>query len=387
MSDDEDDRDHDASWVPGRWDTLAAVLAVGLSVWVLAGADDGSGYRAAGPAGYALTALGSASLAWGRQRPLAALSVAVVTTTAVAILDHHVDVLPFVVSVLLFESASYLPRRRAAMALAMPIVALGFTAGLGARDLGRSALLQSLVIFVVVWVLGRLTRSRREALLALVEATEQRAALAQVEERLKIARELHDVLAHSIGVISVQATVGEHLSMSDPAAARASLHTIGELSRTSMREIRQMLALLRDTGSAHDTTSYAPAPGLGELDDLLATYRTAGLEVSMATTGEARPVSESAGLCGYRIVQEALTNTLRHSEATTAEVRLAYAAEEWEISVSDHGEAREQQVVGFGHGLVGMRERTALLGGRLEAGPVPSGGYLVRATIPYEADR
>lgn len=270
---------------------------------------------------------------------------------------------------------------------------------LGATDLGRSALVQSFAIFGVVWVLGRLTRGRRLALLALVEATEQqaaaerdRAALAQVEQRLEIARELHDVLAHSIGVISVQATVGEHLSINDPAAARASLHTIGELSRGSMRELRQILALLRDdTGPGRDAASYSPVPGLADLEDLLGTYRTTGLQVSMATSGETRLVSESAGLCGYRIVQEALTNTLRHSGAKAAAVRLAYAATEWEISVSDdgvgHGSAEASQPQRVGHGLVGMRERTALLSGRLEAGPGRAGGYVVRATIPYEVDR
>lgn len=375
---------------------MAALIAVGVGLWLLAVAGGGAGYRTAGPVGYLLTAVGCAALAWGRVQTIPAVSVASITTTVVAIMDHHVDVLPFVVAGLLFESGSYLPRRHALSALVVPCAALGVTAAVGATDLGRSALLQSLAIFAVVWVLGRLTRGRRKALLALVEATARdaaaerdRTALAQVEERLQIARELHDVLAHSISVISVQATVGEHLSVGDPAAARASLQTIGELSRSSMREIRQMLALLRDdTVSAEDTSTFSPAPGLDDLDELLATYRTAGLDVSMSTSGQCRPVSASAGLCGYRIVQEALTNTLRHSGAHAADVRLVYAAGDWQVSVADEGDGRRSAGTGepgrIGHGLLGMRERTALLGGHLEAGPVASGGYLVRATVPYE---
>ncbi|MET0821157.1 MAG: histidine kinase [Aeromicrobium sp.] len=382
-----------ASWMPHRWDMAAGLLAAVLGVWVLHGAGTGTGYRPADATGYALTAVGGASLAWGRQHPLASTIVASVATAAVGIMDLHVDVLPFVVAVLLFQSGSHLTAQRAAIALSTVAAALGTTVTFGAADLGRPALLQSSAIFVTVWVLGRMTRSRRSTLLALVDASKRQAdaerrhaELVQIEQRLQIARELHDVLAHSISVISVQATVGEHLSRTDATAARSSLHTIGELSRSSMREIRQMLDLLRD--GADSSSPYAPAPGLADLDDLLSTYRTAGLPVLVTTTGTSRPVSASAGLCAYRIIQEALTNTLRHADARSAQVRLDYGSTQWEIFVTDDGPSPSppaDQVDSVGHGLAGMRERTALLGGRLRAGPGPSGGYQVHATIPYEA--
>lgn len=380
--------------MPRRWDTAAGVLAAVLGVWILHGAGAGAAYRPADAAGYLLTAVGGASLAWGRHHPLVATIVASAATATAGIMDLHVDVLPFVVALLLFQSGSHLVRPRAVIALATVGVALAATVTFGAADLGRSALLQSCAIFVTVWVLGLLTRSRRTALLALVDASERQAAaerhhagLVQVEQRLQIARELHDVLAHSISVISVQATVGEHLSRTDPAAARSSLQTIGDLSRSSMREIRQMLDLLRD--GADSSSPYTPAPGLADLDDLLSTYRTAGLDVVVTTTGTRRSVSASAGLCAYRIIQEALTNTLRHSGAPSAAVRLDYGSTEWEVFVADDGPSppqRTDQDEPAGHGIAGMRERTALLGGRLYAGPGAGGGYLVHATIPYEAD-
>lgn len=383
-----------ASWWPHGWDMAAGLLAAAFGVWVLHGAGAGTGYRPADAAGYALTAVGGASLAWGRHHPLVATMVASAATATAGIMDLHVDVLPFVIALLLFQSGSQLVGSRATIALATVGGAVALTVTFGAADLGRSALLQSCAIFVTVWVLGRLTRSRRTALLALVDASERQAAaerhhagLVQVEQRLQIARELHDVLAHSISVISVQATVGEHLSRTDPSAARSSLRTIGELSRGSMREIRQMLDLLRD--GADSSSPYAPVPGLDELDELLSTYRTTGLDVTVRTTGTRRPVSASAGLCAYRIIQEALTNTLRHAGARSAEVRLEYGATQWEVVVTDDGSSPPRgtgQDEPIGHGIAGMRERTALLGGRLYAGPRTDGGYLVHATIPYEAD-
>ena len=380
-------------WVPGPRDVVAALAAVVVSLWVLWSAGSGPGYQSA-PAGFVLTGVGAAALAWWRRQPMFAVALSSAATTAVAVLDHHVDVLPFIVAGLLFSAGSQLARREAILAFVLPCAAVVITALSGGRDLGRSALVQTLLIFATVWMLGRLARSRRHALLALVTATEQqavadrdRAALAQVEERLRIARELHDILAHSISVISVQATVGEHLSAQDPTAARQSLVTIGELSRASMTEIRQMLSLLRDDTSMGEPLSYEPARGLADLADLLVTYRTTGMAVAMETSGDRRPLSESADLCGYRIVQEALTNTLKHSSARAADVRLDYGPRSWTVTVSDDGPSHRLDASSTdrpGHGLIGMHERTILLGGKLHTGPSPSGGFTVRATIPYE---
>ena len=195
-----------------------------------------------------------------RRRPLAAL---LVTGASAVLLTWHgdeTDVVPFVVTGLLFVVGSRCARRPALLGLGFAALGLLVSAAARPPDLGPGGVLQSLAIFTAAWVIGRLARSRRAVLLALVAAAEQQAAterelataerdrtaLAQVEERLRIARELHDVLAHSISVVSVQATVGEHLAAADPPAARRALQTIGEVSRSSMAELRQMLTLLRD---------------------------------------------------------------------------------------------------------------------------------------------
>jgi len=393
-----------AGW-PVFWDIAVAVIAVLVSLRVLAAADPAAGFRGPDVLSYLLTGVGAAAIGWARHAPLPALAVAATSATVLAFRDDHVDVLPFVVSVILFAVGSYQPRRPAVLGLGLAVAMLSVTALSRPADLGPSGVVQSFVIFGVAWLLGRVTRARREALLDRVAALEQQAAteralaayeldratLAGVEERLRIARELHDVLAHSISVISVQATVGEHLAASDPGAARQALTTIGEVSRSSMAELRQLLTLLRDdsadpSSADPEAVSYAPARGLDDVDELVATYRAAGLPVRTSIDGVAHPLSGSADLCAYRIVQEALTNTLKHAGPSEAELTLAYGPEALRISVRDDGvgpEPGHRAGPGTGHGLIGMRERTALLGGELTAGPGPSGGFAVTAIIPY----
>jgi signal transduction histidine kinase len=391
--------------VPGRpvlWDFTVAIAAVLLSLRVLATADPAAGFRPPDLLSYLLTGLGAGAVGWARHRPLPALATAATTATVLAFRDDHVDVLPFVVAVILFAVGSYQPRRPAVLGLLLAVVMLSATAVSRPADLGPAGVAQSFAIFGVAWLLGRLTRARREALLDRVAALEHqaeteralaafeldRAKLSGAEERLRIARELHDVLSHSISVISVQATVGEHLAASDPAAAREALITIGEVSRSSMAELRQLLTLLRDdsdpAGPADGPVPYEPARGLDDVDELVATYRAAGLPVRLSTVGEPRPLSGSADLCAYRIVQEALTNTLKHAGPSQADLTLDYRLEAVRISVRDDGIGPgPDRHGGTGHGLIGMRERTALLGGELEAGPGPSGGFAVTAVIPY----
>lgn len=391
-------------WCPGLPEVLLAVVATAASVWVLASADATPGFDRPDVLAYALTGLGGAAVLWGRRQPLVALVVAGCCATLLAWLDQHVDILPFVITGLMFMVGRNLPRRPALTGIVFGLAGLVVSSLSRPPDLGIRGLLQSMGIFITAWVLGRLTRARREVLLAQVVAAERqavvereqaaikwdRAALAQVEERLRIARELHDVLAHSISVISVQATVGEHLAGTDPPAARKALQTIGEVSRSSMQELRQMLTLLRDRTSpaTEDGVSYEPARGLADLELLVETYRSAGLPVRTETSGAPRALSASADLCAYRIVQEALTNTLKHAGPCAAVVRLDYADEAVTVDVHDDGHpSRASGANGTGHGLVGMRERTALLGGSFQAGPNPSGGFAVSATIPYESGR
>ena len=299
--------------------------------------------------------------------------------------------------------ASYRHRREALTGLVSRGCLPDGLGGTRPADLGLAALAQTAAVFTSVWLLGRLVRARRTTLLALVSEAEQRVAaerrlasaerdrtrLSLVDERLRIARDVHDVLAHSMSVVSVQATVGAHLAAGDPVAARQALLTISDVSRSSMQDLRQMLTLLRDDSAAapEDGLSYEPAHGLDTLEPLFETYRAAGLRVLTTVSGVRHDLSASADLCAYRIVQEALTNTLKHAAASTATVGLRYHESAVQVVVTDDGAAERggRSPATGGYGLIGMRERTALLGGQLEAGPAPRGGFTVAATIPYRS--
>ncbi|MFE6689452.1 sensor histidine kinase [Streptomyces sp. NPDC057743] len=242
---------------------------------------------------------------------------------------------------------------------------------------------QELVItawVVAVLAASELARVRREQLARMRAeraAAERRRA---DEERLRIARELHDVLAHSISVINVQAGVGLALLDSDPQQARTALTTIKAASKEALGEVRQVLDTLR----APDDAPRAPAPGLDRLPELAEQAHRAGLAVDIATEGTRAPLPPGADLAAFRIVQEALTNIVRHSGSRTARVLLRYAPGVLEIRVDDDGPATAGtgELVGGGNGLAGMRERAAALGGTIEAGPRPDGGFRVHARLP-----
>ncbi|WHM41473.1 sensor histidine kinase [Streptomyces sp. BPTC-684] len=236
---------------------------------------------------------------------------------------------------------------------------------------------------VAAWVLAivaiaELTRVRREQW---ARAGAERAAADRRradEERLRIARELHDVLAHSISVINVQAGVGLALLDSDPEQARTALTTIKSASKEALGEVRQVLDTLRTPGDA----PRSPAPGLDRLPELVEQAAAAGLTVGTATTGSPRALPPGADLAAFRIVQEALTNVVRHSGSRTARVVLDYALDVLELRVDDDGPAGSGDAGGSGNGLIGMRERAAALGGTIEAGPRPDGGFRVVARLP-----
>ncbi|MET8752713.1 sensor histidine kinase [Streptomyces sp. NPDC004667] len=201
------------------------------------------------------------------------------------------------------------------------------------------------------------------------------------EERLRIARELHDVLAHSISVINVQAGVGLALLDTDPEQARTALTTIKAASKEALGEVRQVLDTLRAPGAA----PRAPAPGLDRLPELLEQAAAAGLTVTAAAEGRPRTLPPGADLAAFRILQEALTNVVRHSGSRTARIRLAWLSDGLELRVDDEGPATGDPAGGSGNGLAGMRERAAALGGTIEAGPRPDGGFRVIARLPRTA--
>ncbi|MFF4899858.1 sensor histidine kinase [Streptomyces sp. NPDC001068] len=236
-------------------------------------------------------------------------------------------------------------------------------------------------LVAATWVLiilsvAELVRLRRE------QWARERADRAQAgrrradAERLRIARELHDVLAHSISVINVQAGVGLALLDSDPEQARAALTTIKAASKEALGEVRQVLDTLRAPGDA----PRAPAPGLGRLPELVEQAAGAGLEVTVL--GEPPGLPPGADLAAFRIVQEALTNVVRHSGSRQARVRLEHGGGELRLRIDDDGPATGADAGGSGNGLAGMRERAAALGGTIEAGPRADGGFQVLAVLP-----
>jgi signal transduction histidine kinase len=199
------------------------------------------------------------------------------------------------------------------------------------------------------------------------------------EERARIARELHDIVAHSVSVMVVQAGAAEDLLDRDPQGARPPLLSIQESGRQAVADLSRMLGLLRSEDAA---LARAPQPGTAQLAELVAQMDKVGLPVSLTTEGTPRDLTPGVELAGFRIVQEALTNTLKHAGPATAAVRLRYADDAVEIEVVDDG--RGGRVNGNGHGLIGMRERVTLYGGTLDAGPRPGGGFAVRARLPLE---
>ncbi|MFF0447551.1 sensor histidine kinase [Streptomyces sp. NPDC004609] len=234
--------------------------------------------------------------------------------------------------------------------------------------------------FVAVLALAELARVRRQEW---ARAQAERAAAAErraAEERLRIARELHDVLAHSISVINVQAGVGLALLDDDPEQARTALTTIKAASKEALGEVRQVLAGLRAPGDA----PRAPAPGLDRVPDLVEQAASAGLDVTVTTAGTPFALPPGTDLAAFRIVQEALTNVVRHSGSRTARVRISYAPGRLALRIDDDGSATGSEAGGSGNGLAGMRERAAALGGTIEAGPLEGGGFAVRADLPVQ---
>jgi signal transduction histidine kinase len=252
----------------------------------------------------------------------------------------------------------------------------------------------SYVFFLFVvggpWLAGRAIRHRRlserhlEArALAAEREREEKARAAVAEERVRIARELHDVVAHAISVIVVQARGGRRSLATQPEEAREAFDSIDATAVEALAEMRRLLGMLR---KGDEELALAPQPSLRHLDTLVAQVREAGLPVEVSVEGEPTVLPPGVDLSAYRIVQEALTNALKHAGPATARVLVRYGSEDLEVEVTDTGR-RPAGGDGAGHGLVGMRERVILFGGELEAGRRGEGGFAVRARLPLASER
>jgi signal transduction histidine kinase len=254
------------------------------------------------------------------------------------------------------------------------------------------SLIYNMVVLTLPWLLGAAIWSLRDRQRKLADQTvelqnerEANARQAVFAERVRIARELHDVVAHHVSVIGVQAAGARRVMDRQPDRAAEALSSIEDSSRRAVVELHRLLGFLRREGEADELS---PQPGLGQLDDLIAEARQAELIVDLTINGEPRPLSPTLDVSAYRVIQEALTNTRKHSRATAASVRLFYGPAELEVEILNEGPGRETEPGGsqVGHGLIGMRERAALHGGHLRAGPRPGGGFAVHASFPLNAD-
>lgn len=245
----------------------------------------------------------------------------------------------------------------------------------------------NIFFFLFAYVVGEMAWSsaRRQAQLEfraeeLRLSQERNTAGAIAAERLRIARDLHDVVAHHVSVMGIQAGAARRVLDSDPAMARDVLQTVEQTARTAINELRGLLGVLR-AGTQEDLRS---APGLDDLPELFDNARAAGLEVSHGVYGSPREVSSGVALSAYRVVQEALTNVVKHADAQHVDVRMRFLDSALEVEISDDGRGRGAPGAGFG--LVGMRERVAVHGGSLEAGPRRDAGYLVRVSLPTASE-
>jgi signal transduction histidine kinase len=329
--------------------------------------------------------LGQALQRVERAPPWTLAAVFVVAGGAVTgwmVAGHDSGSLPLLLLLGAYVVAAYRPLREVLVAAASMAALLLLLLGANVEGFAVGAMVATAGAFAGAFLIGWTTQSRRWRIDALEHGQAEAALRAAADERLRIAQELHDVVAHSLGVIAVQSGVGLHVIDTDPAEARRSFANISQTSRSSLAEIRRLLSVVR---AADGTLGYTPVPGLADLDRLIAEVTAAGLPVELTVVGEIARVPGGVGLAAYRIIQEALTNTLRHAHARRSTVRLDCASEILVLEVSDDGRGPTGRRPP-GHGLIGMRERVTVYGGSLDTGAGPAGGYRVAARLPFDPE-
>jgi signal transduction histidine kinase len=382
----------------GEYLRLDALLAVGLAaaevgLWAIGPPEYWPGSWAFGVP-WVLAAYGSVVVR--RAYPWAAVAVIVVHLTVSMVADPPLPTGSVPIVIVTYTVAARMSVRRAfgaTVLMWLPALLLGLFAGRSSQeplDLAPAYYVAgNLLAALVCFFVGRTVFNRR----AYVWALEERAHTAELnqrslaeqavaEERRRIARELHDVVAHHVSVMSVLATGSRRALTTDPAAADEALATIEETGRVALREMRRMLSVLRT--DAEPVGELEPQPDLPGVEMLLEQIREAGLPVVLAVSGEPGTLDPGVALTVYRVTQEALTNSLKHAGPASAEVRLDFTAKELTIDICDTGRGPHPGTDHIGHGLLGMRERISLYGGTLRTGPRPGGGFRVTARIPLE---
>jgi signal transduction histidine kinase len=322
-----------------------------------------------------------------RRFPMPVFFVSTAFLVVFAASDYFIGAVAFTTLISLYTVGAFCRPREIGIAFATLLVALAVLWIIEIPDFYAGDLFANTALYTVALLFGWTVQSRRlrladaeERAEILEREQEEERARAIADERLHIAQELHDVVAHSMSVIAVQAGVGMHVADTDAAEAKKALENISTTSRSTLAELRRLLGVLRDDG---DGAKHAPAPGLCDLDRLAREVSDAGVPVEVQVEGSISDVPPGVDFTGYRIVQEALTNVLRHAGPSTAKVRVAHEPGALRIEVRDDGRGVNGRSTGTGHGLMGMRERVAVYGGRLDAGPVDGGGFRVTAELPY----
>ncbi|MEU3982577.1 sensor histidine kinase [Streptomyces sp. NPDC026672] len=386
------------TWVDGFW----AVVLFGLSAAGSAHVGEARNHHGSLPAALVVTTVMSVVIALRRRFPEHMLLLAAGTGLAQLILDVETTVADFAMLVIIYTVAALGARWASRVALA---------AGLSAATLAQirwpaehSSFLGQIAIavfqtvpFALAWVLGDSMRTRRayfaqleERAARLEKEREAQAKVAVAAERARIARELHDVVAHNVSVMVVQADGAAYVLDSAPDQSRKALETISSTGRQALAEMRRLLGVLR-TGEHKEAGEYVPQPDVEQIDDLIAQCRSSGLPVDFKVEGTPRPLPSGVELTAYRIVQEALTNTRKHGGPNAgASVRLVYFDDGLGLLVEDDGTGAPHELYeeggadGQGHGLIGMRERVGMVGGTLDAGPRPGGGFRISALLPLK---
>ncbi|MEU9400700.1 sensor histidine kinase [Streptomyces sp. SID4985] len=386
------------TWVDCFW----AVVLLGLSGVSVVNMDGTPGHHGSYAAAWAVSVVLCAVLALRRRLPEMMLLVVLATGVVQLILDVQPVAADFAMLVITYTVAATGARWASRLSLAGSLVAASLaqvrwpnehTSGLGQVAL---AVFQT-VPFALAWVLGDSMRTRRAYFAQLEERAarlererEAQSKVAVAAERARIARELHDVVAHNVSVMVVQADGAAYVLDAAPDQAKKALETISSTGRQALAEMRRLLGVLR-TGEHQESGEYVPQPDVGQIDDLVEQCRSAGLPVDFRIEGTPRPLPSGVELTAYRIVQEALTNTRKHGGPEAgASVRLVYFDDGLGLLVEDDGKGAPHELYeeggadGQGHGLIGMRERIGMVGGTLDAGPRPGGGFRISALLPLK---
>ncbi|KAB2344726.1 sensor histidine kinase [Actinomadura rudentiformis] len=331
-------------------------------------------------------------LIWRRRAPFAIALIVAAFATLVSAYHRPGQMLQYGALVAIYTLADLGRRRWQRWGFISVLVVTTPPSSLLIKDNDAGEFMFTLLLPMCAFLLGTLARTARERSNALVERSvrlererEADAARAAAEERARIARDMHDVLAHAVSIMVVQAEAGPVVVRTDPDQAERAFDAIADAGRDAMTQLRRMLGVLKEE---QDFGVRAPQPTVSALPDLLDQVRRTHLRVDLHVTGDPRALPADADVAAYRIVQEALTNTVKHAGASAAAVRLHWKDDELEIKVTDNGRGQdaEDAAAGWrrgGDGLIGIRERAVACGGRAEVGPMPDGGFHVTARLPH----